>query len=129
MDEQQKEWQKQYTTNFGAKELLRLGCAIIIWIFVGGGISIAFDFAGYAASFVVLSIFFIVIFVFASFAKSCKPGYSLLRKILGNENLPNEPYPPSSIKAVRAPRPWWSYLPGLWGWLLLLLLLYIILKR
>jgi len=132
MDDEQKEWQKQFWINFGLREYFRFGCAFIIWIFILVALSIAFAFAGYSAnstSIIFSAILVITIFVFPFIARSWRPAYSLLRKILGNDNLPMEPMPRSRIKIPRQQRPWWSYLPGIWGWLMLLLLLYVILKR
>ena len=85
MDEERKKWLAQYAANIGAREVLRLGCAIITGIFISGGISTALDLAGYSNSFIISAIFFIIMFVFAFISKSRKPMYSLLRKILENE--------------------------------------------
>jgi len=129
MDEERRKWLAQYAANIGAREVLRLGCAIITGIFISGGISTALDLAGYSNSFIISAIFFIIMFVFAFIAKSRKPMYSLLRKILGNENLPTEPMPRSPMKISHQPRPWWSYLPGIWFLLLDLIILYIIIRH
>src|SRR5574342_694199 len=118
MNDEQKEWSKQYTSNIGAKEFLRLGCAIMLWVFIGVGVSLIFELLGYSVHNIVFGTFFIILFVLPFVAYSRKPAYSLLRKILGNENLPREPYPRSNMKITRPPRPWWSYLPGIWFLLL-----------
>ena len=128
MNDEQKEWYKQYSSNIGAKEILRLGCAIILWIFIGFGISFLFVLAGYSNSSIVFVIFFIMLFVFPFIAFSRKPIYSFLRKILGNENLPIEPMPRSTMKIHRQPLPWYGYLPGIWGWLMGLALLYAVIR-
>ena len=128
MDEEQKEWRKRYTSNIGAKEVLRLGCAMILWIFIGVGMSVLFASRGYSNSFIFFVIFFIMLFVFPFIAYSREPMYSLLRKILGNENLPIEPMPRSTMKIPRQPLPWWAYLPGIWGWLMGLALLYAVIR-
>jgi len=46
MGEEQKNWSKQYTSNIGTKEVIRLGCAITIWLFFGLAISIPLGVAG-----------------------------------------------------------------------------------
>src|SRR5689334_6688772 len=113
MNDKQKAWNRQYTSNIGTKEFVRLGCAIMLWIFIGIGVSFAFELAGYSASGMAFGIFIIILFVFPFIAYSRKSTYSLLRKILGNENLPIEPMPRSTVKLQREPRPWWAYLPGI----------------
>ena len=128
MDEKQKEWYQQYSSNIGAKEILRLGCAIMLWIFIGLGISVPIAFAGYSNGFMIFVIFFIILLLSPFIAYSRKPIYSLLRKILGNENLPMEPMPRSTMKIPRQPLPWYGYLPGIWGWLMGLALLYAVIR-
>ena len=128
MDEEQKAWSKQYASNIGTKEILRLGCAIMTWIFIGVGVGLAFDLVGYSYSSIIFVIFLVMLFVFPFIAPSRKPTYSLLRKILGNKNLPPEPFPGKLIKLQSQPRPWWSYLSGIWFLLLDLIILYIIIR-
>ena len=118
MEQQRKKWLAQYAANIGAQEFLRLGCAILLWIFIGLGLTVPFALAGYSNRFLIFVIFFIMLFMFPFIAYSRKPMYWLLRKILGNENLPTEPMPPSTMKIRRQPLPWYSYLPGIWGWLM-----------
>lgn len=96
MDDEQKRWSAQYTANIGVREFLRLFCAIMLWVLIGVGTSIVFDLAGYSFGSIIISIFIIMMFVFPFFAVSRKPTYLLLRKILGNESLPKEPYPRSN---------------------------------
>lgn len=129
MNDEHKEWSKQYTSSIGVKEFFRVGCAIILWVFIGVGISLAFELNGYSIGSIIFSIFFIAMFVFPFIAFRYKPAYLFLRKVLGNKSLPTSPPPSSNEKTFRQPRPWWSYLPSLWWLLMLLLLLYIILKR
>ena len=132
MDEEQKNWRQQYTSNIGVREVLRLGFAFVIWILILIVLSIPFGFAGYSSSsisWIFSTILVITILAFPFIAFSWKPAYSLLRKILGNKNLPTEPRPHSIVKIPRRPLPWWGYLFGIWFLLLDLLILYIILKR
>lgn len=123
MDEEQKEWHQIYSASIGASEFLRFGCFFLFWIFSGVALAITFN------NFAILVIFFITLFIFAIVAPRWRPAYFLLRKIVGNENLPTEPMPRTTTKRPRQPLPWYGYLPSIWGWLMFLLLLYIILKR
>lgn len=123
MNEEQKEWYRRYSTSFGVREFIRFGCAFFIWMFLGVALTIIFR------SSTMLTLFLIIPFLFAIVAQRWKPAYLLLRKKWGNENLPLEPMPRSTVKIHRQPLPWYGYLPGIWGWLILLLLLYIIWKR
>jgi hypothetical protein len=88
------------------------------------GISVAFELAGYSWGSTVFTIFFIAMFGLAIMAPTRRLGYLLLREIIGNENLPKEPYPRSKVKIPREPRRWWSYLPGVWFSLMTFLALY-----
>jgi len=129
MNEERNKWSKQLSSNFGAKEFLRFGCAVMIWLFIGLAISIPIGVAGYSWASMIFVIFLSTILVFPFVTRRWKPAYSLLRKILGNKNLPSEPMPYSIVKIPRQPLPWWGYLFGIWFLLLDLLILYIILKR
>lgn len=128
MDEKQREWSSQYSSNIGTGEFFRLGFAILLWIFTGIGLSLAIGLEGFSGGFVVFAIFLIILFVFAFITALWEPTYSLLRKLLANENLPREPFPRSTTKTSRKPRQWWSYLPGFWFSLLAFLLLYLVIK-
>lgn len=128
MDEEQKERSKQYSSNIGTIEILRLGCAVMIWIFIGMGVSFVFYLAGYSNSSIIFAIFLVMLFVFTFISRSRKPTYLLLRRILGNKNLPAEPMPRSTVKIHFKPRPWWGYLSGFWNWVLFLLLLYAVIR-
>ena len=129
MDEEQQKWYKQYLSSFGVKEVLRAGCAILAWQFLGVALALIIAIPGKNEIFaqVIFGIFTLSIFVFP-FLIRWRPAYSLLRAIIGNENLPTEPMPRSTTKLPHQPKPWWAYLPGIWGWLMLLLLLYVIIQ-
>jgi len=116
MDEEQKKWHEQYTHNLGLREFLRLGIAIIAWILAGIILSNITHFPS------VFDGFFITLFVFPFIAPKWKLPYNLFRKIAGNGNLPEEPYPRSRIANSLGDRAWWSYLPSIW-WLLVDLIL------
>ncbi len=122
MDEKQNEWLKQFWTNHGLKEFVRLGVAITIWMFVVILLAITFDNSIFAA------IFLLSLFVLPFLALRWKPGYLVYRNILGNENLPTEPMPRSTVKVHRQALPWWSYLPGIWFGLMALIALYFAIK-
>jgi len=129
MDEEQKKWYQQYSSSFGVKEVLRAGCAILTWQFIGVALALLIAIPGKNEIFadMIFGIFTISIFAFP-FLIRWQPAYSLLRLMIGNKNLPLEPMPHSTIKAPHQPRSWWSYIPGIWGWLMLFLLLYTIFK-
>ncbi len=120
MNDEQKEWKRQYYTNLGSREFFRLACAIVTWLFAGIVLTFVFK------NGIFFDVFFITMFVFPFVAHSWKPAYLVLREILGNKNLLSELMPLSLIKPQ--PRPWWSYLPGLWFTLMSLLLLYLVLR-
>ena len=131
MNEEQKKWSSQYTSNIGGREFLRLGCAIGSWILILVGLTIVFGFVGLSSKFTGLLFGTILVISFGLFpfiARSWGPGYSLVRRILGNQNLPEEPYPRSTAKIPRPPLAWWGYLLAIWHWLLLLVILFILLK-
>jgi hypothetical protein len=51
MDEEQKKWSQQFTANFGAREFVRLGCAVLIWQTAGIGLTLISRNAGLALIF------------------------------------------------------------------------------
>jgi len=128
MNEERNKWNKQFSSNIGARKLLRLGCFVVIWILLAGALSSIF-YTSQRIQILLFTIFLIALFAFAIFSQTWKPAYSLLRKIFGNKNLPGEPMPHSTVKIPRQRLPWWGYLFGIWFLLLDLLILYIILKR
>lgn len=131
MNEEQAKWRQQYTSNIGMKEFLRLGCAISSWILTLILLAIVFGFAGISSKLTGLFLAIVMIaplFVFPFIAHSWKPGYLLIRRILANENLPKEPYPKSRASMASEPRPRWIYMLGIWHWLLILIIVFIILK-
>ena len=128
MNEERNKWSKQFSSNVGARELLRLGCFIVIWMLLAGALSSIF-YTSQLIQLLLFTIFLISLFAFAIVSQTWKPAYSLLRKIVGNKNLPSEPMHPSTVKIPRQRLPWWGYLFGIWFLLLDLLILYIILKR
>jgi len=124
MGEERKEWFEQFNRNFGVREILRFGCAIVIWIILGAALGVAFEIAGYSAGGYIFVFFLLMLFMFPPLAYGWKPTYRLFRIILANENLPIQPPPRSTIKTVRPPLPRWYYLLVIWRWILGLLVLY-----
>jgi magnesium-transporting ATPase (P-type) len=122
MDEEQRKWQKQYSSHMGAREFLILIGAIMGWVLIGALISVMTN------SFAVFLIFFVSMLVFAVVSTRWKPAYSILYKLLGNKNLPTEPFPRAFSLHSRQQRVWWSYLPGLW-WLILVVILLLLVIR
>ncbi len=128
MDDRRKAWSEQYNKNFGVKELLRFSCASGIWMSLGVALSVALASTGYTAAEYVFLIFLITFFAFPIIAITWVPAYTLFRKILGNENLPAEPMPRSTVKTSRQPLPWLYYVLAIWRWILALFVLYFIIK-
>jgi hypothetical protein len=122
VDDDRREWQRKFTSNFGAREFLRLFGALVVWSFLCVAIAVIFDSA------VISTILTFAFFVFLIVSPNWKPTYSVFRKILGNKNLPIEPRPSSQTKVVLQKHPWWYYLPGIWGWLMALILMYLVIK-
>jgi hypothetical protein len=109
MDEEQKKWSEQYGRNFGAKELLRFGCAFMTFLIIGITLGILFKNAGIMIIFVVL---FLGIMWLAPY---WQPAYSIVHKIMGNrEILPTLP---------KYQWKWWHYIPILIKVILLLAVL------
>ncbi len=122
MDDERKAWQKQFTSNFGAREFVRFMAALIVWIFVGVAVGVALR-----------SPLVFVLLLFTGFVSPLsiyysRRAYRIFRFILGNPNLPTEPMPRAKVKAPHEPRPWWSFIPGIWFWILTLALLYLAIR-
>ena len=98
MDEEQKKWQEQFwNSSGGTREVFRLGCAIALWQGMGLALTIWSGNVGYMM--ICLAIFFI----FPTLTAYWQSAYSLLRKIIGNQNMP------SGIMSYK--HKWWSYIP------------------
>src|SRR6185295_1897814 len=108
MDEEQRKWQKQYSSHMGVREVLILGAANIGWLLIGLVLSVVTRFLP------LFLIFLVSTFVFAVVSTRWKPAYSVLYKLLGNKHLPTEPFPHRFKLFSKEPRAWWSYLPSLW---------------
>ncbi len=120
MNDAQKEWYRKYSESFGVREFFRFGIFLALWVILGVVVMITFE------NEVFFYIFFSIPFAFAVLAPRWKPTYSLLRKLLGNENLPLEPYP--GPFTIWKNRPWWSYLLSAW-WIVMILLLFFIIRE
>ena len=98
MDEEQKKWQEQFWNNSGGpREVFRLGCALAVWLGTGIGLTTILNNVGYVL--ICMAIFF----GFASLTAIWQPAYSLLRRIVGNENMPH--------KLLPYKYKWWNYIP------------------
>ena len=97
MDDDQQKWSKQYAANFGAKEFLRFGGAFMTLLIVGLALGMAFHNAGIIIIFIVLS------HGILWFAPYWQPAYTIVHKIMGNQDLPS--ILPNSQKK------WWYYIP------------------
>ena len=122
MNEEQKEWQKQFSSNFGAREYVRFAIAFVACIFAGVALAILLR------SVVAFYIFLFVAFAFPLLGSRWKPTYSIFRWILGNKNIPLEPMPHRPLGLPVQKRPWWSYLPGIWWLLIVLVLLFLVIR-
>jgi hypothetical protein len=122
LDEKQKDWQQQFTSNLGAVELLRFAGAFLLWLLIGIGVALLFPSA--VVSTTIFISFLLSTVVFGFVATRPRPAYSFLRIIFGNKNLPKEPFPGHIRRIHTEPLPWWAYLPQLWNLLLTLALLY-----
>ena len=110
IDEDPRKWLNQDYSNIGGKEALRFGCAMSLGLFLGIGLSIAFD------STWILFIFFVLFIMFNALSLVWRPMYLIHRKILGNSNLPTEPIPHRRMKAPRPagqPIPWIYQVPAI----------------
>src|SRR4026208_1822340 len=109
MNDEPKIWKKQYYSNFGGKEFLRLACFVNLWLWLGMGMKGIFNSAW------IMVVFSALLMVHLLLALVWKPMYILHRKILGNPNLPTEPMP---YRRIQAPRPTsqpiasWYYAPA-----------------
>ncbi len=122
MDDERKAWEKQFSSNFGPREYLRFSAAFVGWILLGAFLAAFLRFEA------VFYLFLFSAFAFPFVTRSWRPAYRFLRIILGNNDLPQEPMPRSGAKPPRLPRPWWSFLPGLWFWFLTLLVFYLAIR-
>ena len=127
MSEEQKEWQKQFWMNFGAWEYIRFSCSFVLWMFLAVALALVFH-KSVSITTLLITAFLIATFAFSIISRTWGPAYNILRKILGNKNLPLEPMPRSTMKITPQPLPWYGYLPGIWGWLMGLALLYAVIR-
>jgi len=98
MDDDQKKLQEQFWNNSGGpREVSRLGCALAVWLGIGIGLTVWSGNIGY------LLICMAIYFIFPTLIGYWQPAYSLLRKILGNENMPP--------KIIPYKRKWWGFIP------------------
>jgi hypothetical protein len=122
MNDEQKEWYKQFSSSIGTKEFLRFGCAFVLWLLLGTTLAVLLRVP------IIEVAFLLAVFVYAPVATRWMPAYRLLRRILGNREMPPEPWPRSAVSIPKQPRPWWSFIPSIWFWLLTILVLYLAIR-
>ena len=83
MDDEEKEWYKQFSASFGAEEFIRFGCAFVLWQLTGFGLMLWLRNVG------IMMIFLAPVFLFPTLVTRLQPAYSLFRKITGNPKMPN----------------------------------------
>ncbi len=114
-------WEKQFNNNFGSRELLRFLGAVAGWLVLGLLLS------RLTGDFVIFFLFMISAFVFPVASMRWKPAYILLHIILGNHNLPVDPWPAAGWGPLRR-RAWSSITSGVWLWVMVLFLLYLVIR-
>jgi hypothetical protein len=97
MDDEQKRWSEQYDRNFSEKEFLRYGCVLMSFLLVGITLGMTLHNAGIIVLFVV--VFHAIIWL----APYWQPAYAIVRKIMGNPNIPSQ--------LPIHQRKWWLYIP------------------
>lgn len=122
MNDEQKEWYNRLSRSFGAKEFLRFGCAFLLWLLLGTALGVLLHTA------IIEIAFLLAACVYAPIATRWRPAYRLHRAIWGNKEMPPEPWPRSSASVPRQPLPWWAFIPGIWLWLLTILLFYLAIR-
>lgn len=124
MNPERREWRDQFARNIGARETMRFALAFLGMVFLGVALSIL---AGSTTlSTTVFAIFLIALFIFPALSLKWRSTYRVLRFILGNSNLPQDPIPPGTRNKAKHPR--LNFLIGGW-WLLMALLLIIVALR
>jgi amino acid transporter len=122
MNGAQREWQHQLERSFGPREFIRAGGAIFAWNLLGAAVSLV------VGSSVPVVLFMVALLPFALVATTWKPAYWVVRKVLGNPNMPAEPRPRAREPSRPERLPWWGYLPGLWFLLISLVIYYLAYK-
>ncbi|HMD89353.1 MAG TPA: hypothetical protein VKF38_09345 [Anaerolineaceae bacterium] len=132
MDDAERERREKMSKYFGTRELLRVVSFLMGWIFFGVIIEILLTVVFHISEevgFPVFLVFLITAFTFPFVGRFWKPANSLLNKVIGNKNLNVPIIPLSTIRLVGTKkRPWYYYLPSVWGWLLVIALLYVVIK-
>lgn len=122
MDDEQKAWYRQFSSNFGPREYMRFSGVFIAWMCLGLILAIVLG------SSTIIMPFLLGAFLFAAMARYSRTTYRALRFILGNPNLPPEPMPRAKDKQPHEPRAWWSFIPGIWFWILSLAVFYLAIR-
>jgi hypothetical protein len=123
MDDEQREWQRQFWGNLGGREFIRFAVIFFVWFTLGIVLTIILRSGAF------FLIFFLTTFgLFPFVSMTWKPAYSIFRLMFGNKNLPLEPMPRSLVKPPAQKLPWYAHFAGLQLLILGLILLYIFYK-
>jgi hypothetical protein len=120
MNEEQKGWVYQFSRNLGAREFLRFGAVFFIWIFLGTVISVLVEKS------VILVSFLVFFFTWPFIIHRWRPAYMLFRRIMNNPAIPTEPYPWAKFASEK--KPWYYYLPSLWGMIFVAILMVLVIR-
>lgn len=129
MDKDERERLRKRPRYFGEREFFRFMGFFSGWILLGILIDMFLVEALHVKEdigIVVFMLFLTTAFAFPMVALFWKPANSLLNTFFRNKNYDIPTIPLSRIGLKQ--HPWYYYLPSLWGWLLLLVLLYFVLK-
>jgi len=131
VDEQEQERRREMS-KYSVREFFRLGCFIIGWIFLGVIISLILTLVLNVKEEIGIAVYIVFIFTaviaFPILSHFWKPANTFIYKVLGNKNLniPIWSLPTGRLSFKKYP--WYYYLPSLWGWLMLIALLYVVIK-
>ncbi len=131
MDEKERERRKEMSKYIGPRELFKLGGLIMGWIFLGVIISLFLTLVLHVKEEIgtaVFSVFILTLFAFPFVGYYWKPANFLMNKVIGNKNLNIPILPPPTGRFSFKKYPWFYYLPSLWGWLMLIALVYVVIR-
>jgi hypothetical protein len=122
LSQEQKDWQDQFNRHFGAKALLILSAEIMFWIMIGLILSIVF---GY---YPLVVIFFFIAIASAFLIKLWGPAWRWFRKVLNDENMPENPMPFDGVKIRLQKQPAMFYVLLVFRYLVVALAIYLLVK-
>jgi hypothetical protein len=130
VDEKERKRRSEMAKYYGPREMFRFVGFLLGWIFLGLVIAVIllllFDIK--KEVFIAFSMVFVITaFAFPFVAFFWTPANSLMNKVIGNKNINFSTISLSSLKQIEK-RPWYYYLPSLWGWLMTIILFYLIIQ-